>query len=67
MLTYLHLLYKCPGLKSKDFKSQEKRERKIDKSVGMHAVVGRLLVIFQFIIIESYDSSEIHDIKQFQK
>jgi hypothetical protein len=27
------LLYKCPVLKSKDFKPQEKRERKIGKSV----------------------------------
>ncbi len=36
----IFLLYKCPGLKSKDFKSQEKRERKIGKSVGVHAVGG---------------------------
>ncbi len=34
------LLYKCPGLKSKDFKSQEKRERKIGKTVGIYAVRG---------------------------
>jgi hypothetical protein len=35
-----YLLYKCPELKSKDFKPQEKRERKIGKSVGVHAVGG---------------------------
>ncbi len=35
-----YLLYKCPGLKSKDFKLQEKRERKIGKTVGMPAVGG---------------------------
>jgi hypothetical protein len=35
-----YLLYKCSGLKSKDFKSQEKRERKICKTVGMLAVGG---------------------------
>ena len=29
------LLYKCPELKSKDFKPQEKRERKICKTVGV--------------------------------
>jgi hypothetical protein len=28
-----HLLYKCAGLKSKYFKLQEKRERKIDKKL----------------------------------
>jgi hypothetical protein len=37
---FSNLLYKCPELKSKDFKSQEKRERKIGKSVGVHAVGG---------------------------
>jgi hypothetical protein len=36
----INLLYKCPELKSKDFKPQEKRERKIGKSVGVHAVGG---------------------------
>ncbi len=35
-----NLLYKCPGLKSKDFKSREKRERKIGKTVGTYAVRG---------------------------
>ncbi len=35
-----YLLYKCSGLKSKDFKLQEKRERKICKTVGMLAVGG---------------------------
>ncbi len=32
--------HKCPELKSKDFKLQEKRERKISKRVGVHAVGG---------------------------
>ncbi len=36
----LYLLYKCPEVKSTDFKSQEKRERKIGKTVGVHAVGG---------------------------
>ncbi len=44
MLKNIIFLYKCPGLKSKDFKSQEKRERererKIGKTVGMYAVKG---------------------------
>jgi hypothetical protein len=37
----MYLLYKCPEVKSKDFKSQEKRERKVGKTVGVHAVRGR--------------------------
>jgi hypothetical protein len=32
--------HKCPEVKSKDFKSQEKRERKVGKTVGAHAVGG---------------------------
>jgi hypothetical protein len=36
----MYLLYKCPEVKSKDFKSQEKRERKFGKTVGVHAVGG---------------------------
>jgi hypothetical protein len=41
-LTYnrIYLLYKCPELKSKDFKPQEKREIKIGNTVGVHAVGG---------------------------
>jgi hypothetical protein len=35
-----HLLYKCPEVKSTDFKSQEKRERMVGKTVGVHAVGG---------------------------
>ena len=35
-----YLLYKCSELKSKDFKPQEKRERNIGKTVGVHAVGG---------------------------
>jgi hypothetical protein len=35
-----NLLYKCPDVKSKDFKLQEKRERKVGKTVGVHSVWG---------------------------
>jgi hypothetical protein len=35
-----HLLYKCPEVKSTEFKSQEKRERMGGKTVGVHAVGG---------------------------
>jgi hypothetical protein len=36
---FINLLYKCPELKSKDFKPQEKRERKIYKTMGMRGCV----------------------------
>ncbi len=32
------LLYKCSEVKSTDFKSQEKRERMVGNTVGVHAV-----------------------------
>ncbi len=35
LVRYL-LLYKCPEVKSTDFKSQEKRERMVGKTVGVH-------------------------------
>ncbi len=35
-----YLLYKCPEVKSTDFKSQEKRERMVGKTVGVHKVGG---------------------------
>jgi hypothetical protein len=34
-----NLLYKCPELKSKNFEPQEKRERKICKTVGVRGCV----------------------------
>jgi hypothetical protein len=39
-LSPIFFLYKCSELKSKDFKPQEKRERNIGKTVGVHAVGG---------------------------